>query len=488
MYYNILVGLLGLYQIFLSYLIWRYKICQVSYQWLRKHIVVIAVSALSVLFLVTFIFVAIHIIPSFNMAQLVQTELSPPFNPDIGFKNYITAQMEYVRGTFTLVAALVGILVLMKSFFALDLDREKATLEETKAQNERFAKAIEHLGNDAIDIRLGGIFALEALMNENPERFASRVITQLCAYSSNKGIQLNNLWEVSQQQVKEEKQKYEIDYEEWEEIANDQEIHIYGHHDGMPDPPQKPKNVIETLYHLLKKMETKAPSIPPFSDIEEVVRIIHPTKEFSTHAKNVFWYGIDLGKGKIFLNGCTLPEVDFSGISTALKDLPLSGLKLWKANLSSCDLTNTDLSKSELTETNLWDCTLDRTTFFEAIIRESSFADCYFLGADLSKANILYSNFSGADFSQSPSLENVTMMKGCCFYGATLSSKQVQLLKKWENCIPSSNFSILKSFGHAWERDKTDIQIYEQDPKKLTDDEVKQRLQLKIMDDEPSTT
>jgi uncharacterized protein YjbI with pentapeptide repeats len=258
------------------------------YNGLKRHIVQIAVFALVILFCSTSYFVCQHFESAYNIALDVKKAV-------LVTPESTTGKMEYVKGIFTLVAGLVGILALTKSFFALDLDREKAQLEETKAQNERFAKAIEHLGNDAIDIRLGGIFALEALMNENPERFASRVITQLCAYSSNRGWQLNALWQTH----KEDEQEF---------------------------------------FKALKPTE-KPPSLPPFADLQEAARIVCKTPHWKDYHKkplqlnNVFWRGFHLQ------NSCNLAEanlqftfmekVDLSGAETNL-----SGANLYEANLA----------------------------------------------------------------------------------------------------------------------------------------------------------
>ena len=47
---------------------------------------------------------------------------------------------------------------------------------------DRYAKAIELLGSDNLEVRLGGVYALERLARDSPERDSSTILEVLCAY------------------------------------------------------------------------------------------------------------------------------------------------------------------------------------------------------------------------------------------------------------------------------------------------------------------
>ncbi|MCS6265982.1 MAG: pentapeptide repeat-containing protein [Vampirovibrio sp.] len=583
------------YEELVTYLVFLYTNLTVIYNLLRKHIVFIAISALVILFLVTFIFVVQHIIPSFNMAQLVQTELSKTFNSDLPFKDYTTAQMDYVKGVFTLIAGLVGILVLMKSFFALDLDREKAQheldkaeqakieadrkhdLEETKAQNERFAKAIEHLGNDAIDIRLGGIFALEALMNENPEHFASRVITQLCAYSSNRGGQLNALWK----QTEREKIRIQEDNEEKERRI---EFNCVNPKDYSPN--EELRSLSTTLYELLKP-----PSLPPFSDLEAAAQIFCRTPHFQFHYKqqlhliNLFGSEFNLNNSSNLVNAnlkeanlekCKLKWSNLTGailtnanlIEANLKwtnltnvDLTNSDLtranlertqltkgnlygailksaQLAKANLTNADLEWADLANADLTEAdltgaklinaslmraklygvNLTTANLTRAIMTEANLADSNLTQAYLTKSDLTDANLIKTNLTQAYLTKSnltravfrranltkadltdvdltdsrfqksdltgtklikTDLTVASKVEYCLFYNSRINGFQLQQLKQWKNCIPAKDVDI-----EHLRNNLNDESLWERHPETLSDEEVKKRLKLVVVDED----
>ncbi len=65
----------------------------------------------------------------------------------------------------TLVQALGGLILSVTAYVGY----RNLKVAEDKQVTERFSKAIEHLGNDKIDIRLGGIYALEQIMGDSPK-------------------------------------------------------------------------------------------------------------------------------------------------------------------------------------------------------------------------------------------------------------------------------------------------------------------------------
>ena len=393
-------------------------------------------------------------------------------------KDYTTTQVEYVKGIFTLIAGLVGILVLMKSFFTHELDREKAQLEMTKAQNERFAKALEHLGDDAIDIRLGGIFALEALMNENPEHFASRVITQLCAYSSNRGGQLNALWKKNVLPERDDTiDKYAIN-----------SLWYSGNRDTNLASLTLPQ--FSARLHNLEK----PPSLPPFADLETTAQILCTTPHWITYYKkplqlrNVFWCGFKLQNAfnlqKADLTGANLEQAEFSGKYTMLYLAKLDYANLAFADFDNATLTRASFYFSTLQFTKFKHSNLDgaefikgkNIEFFDTVLRNLHYLDQedffrmnIFLECDLS--NLFYFNRMDNP-KQNSCIQSLV-------YQASVKRSQISDLKQFR-FIPAQGVDI-----EHLRKNLHDDSLWEQHPETLTDEEVIDRLKLVVVDDAP---
>ncbi|MET9628228.1 hypothetical protein ABZX92_12265 [Lentzea sp. NPDC006480] len=67
------------------------------------------------------------------------------------------------------------------ALYALWLNDRKHFLESEKTADERFARSVELLGNEADQVRVGAMHALAALANSTP-RYRQTVIDVLCAY------------------------------------------------------------------------------------------------------------------------------------------------------------------------------------------------------------------------------------------------------------------------------------------------------------------
>jgi Pentapeptide repeats (8 copies) len=66
-------------------------------------------------------------------------------------------------------------------------EKSLRTLED-KNVTERFSKSIEHLGNGAIDIQLGGIYALEQIAIDSPTKYQWIVVEILSAFVREKSL------------------------------------------------------------------------------------------------------------------------------------------------------------------------------------------------------------------------------------------------------------------------------------------------------------
>lgn len=84
----------------------------------------------------------------------------------------------------TLVQALGGLILSITAWVGYQnfkIGEKNLKVTEDKQVTERFSKSIEHLGNDKIDIRLGGIYALEQIMIDSP-KYQQTIVEILSAF------------------------------------------------------------------------------------------------------------------------------------------------------------------------------------------------------------------------------------------------------------------------------------------------------------------
>jgi hypothetical protein len=85
----------------------------------------------------------------------------------------------------TLLGSLAGVLFPVTAFFTwrqVQVAQRRLDVEQQGQVTERFSRAVEQLGYETVDVRLGGLFSLERLAVEDPERFAANVYEILVAY------------------------------------------------------------------------------------------------------------------------------------------------------------------------------------------------------------------------------------------------------------------------------------------------------------------
>jgi Pentapeptide repeats (8 copies) len=106
----------------------------------------------------------------------------------------------------TLVQALGGLILSITAWVGYQnfrIGEKNLKVAEDKQVNERFSKSIEHLGHDKIDIRLGGIYALEQIAIDS-SKYHWTIVEILSAYIREKSPidnQLRNLSDTYSQKV-----------------------------------------------------------------------------------------------------------------------------------------------------------------------------------------------------------------------------------------------------------------------------------------------
>jgi uncharacterized protein YjbI with pentapeptide repeats len=264
----------------------------------------------------------------------------------------------------TIIQTVCGFLVIAWLFFTYE---RIMTLKNSQV-TEQFTNAIELLEKDQLELRLGGIYALERIANESESDYWP-IMEILTAYirnnSSAKIVENNKITSLS------------MDIQANERIMN------------------KTSEIRDTL-----------------SDIQAILTVIQRRKYSFNHGEtnNLNLQGTTLPKTNLFganlcradlcgadLSGTNLSEADLSGADLCGADL--SGTNLSEADLSGADLSEADLSGADLSGTDLSRTNLSSTYLPGASLSEAHLFLANLSGADLSEANLSGTDLSGADLS-----------------------------------------------------------------------------------------
>jgi len=257
------------------------------------------------------------------------------------------------------LAQILGGIVLLAGFFGtwqnIKVAQKSVTVSQESAQEalevsrkgqitDRFTKAIEQLGavddkgKKKLEVRLGGIYALEGIANESKELHWP-IVEVLCAY-----VRVNA---------------------------------------PAPSKGDKPVSEARKPRNPPKKNQTATPPPRPAADIQAILTVLgrRDTKyeEETQH--------LDLGD--IDIRGANLTRANFTGANLSGADLgeaDLSVADLGEANLSGAFLIGANLSWAFLTEADLSGADLREANLREAHLREADLSGAHLFGADLRDA------------------------------------------------------------------------------------------------------
>jgi uncharacterized protein YjbI with pentapeptide repeats len=250
----------------------------------------------------------------------------------------------------TLVQSIGGLALLLTAYVGyrnfrigeqnLKVAEDNLKVTQDKQVTERFSKAIEHLGSDKIDIRLGGIYILEQIAIDSPEKYHWNMVEILSA-------------------VIREKSPHIVD------IRKDNKV--------IP-----PKVDIKAIAFVLSRRNVERDPQGKFINLE-IVNLV----------------GIEIESGGNFDN-CNLAYSNFSGAK-------LSGIKLREAILTGSNLIHAKLKGVELSGANLSGKYLPGSYLgiYEtgANLSHADLTEANLTKANLSFTDLTRTNFSGANLS-----------------------------------------------------------------------------------------
>ena len=252
-----------------------------------------------------------------------------------------------------LTAAAIGVggtvIVGIAGFWANVRNTNKlAGLTEQGQLTDRYTKAIEQLGSDKLDVRIGGIYALERVARDSVS-YHPTVMEVLAAFIRERS------------------------------------------HEPWPDPERTPPDLQASLTVIVRRDATHdwhpanlAGAILIWADATRVPRA-------------------DIGGD--------LTGVNLMGADLTLANLSDADLSPWVRTKRIGDRTHTSTSPANLNSTNFTRAVLPRANLARTRLNNAILVGAILTGADLTGADLTFANLTDADLSPSPSTETFSGRK-----------------------------------------------------------------------------
>jgi len=290
-----------------------------------------------------------------------------------------TEKKDFVQAVGVLIAGMAGFIGLYFTWTNLDQTRQttQRTLKLTEQGQitERFTRAIDQLGatdddgNPRLEVRLGGIYALERIDKESPDRaYHSTVMEVLTAY-----VRENAPWPPRPSKSPEE------DF-----------LEPPGESASVSTPNESPEQEEGD------EQEVEPPRKAPSTDIQAILDVINRREEDDVPEKHRI-RALDLRGTE--LQGANLGGAHLEGAilyKAHLEGAYLGGAYLEGANLYEAHLEGAFLYKAHLEGANLKGAHLEGAILYKAHLEGAFLYEAHLEGANLKGAHLEGANLYGA--------------------------------------------------------------------------------------------
>ncbi|PSB28815.1 pentapeptide repeat-containing protein [Stenomitos frigidus] len=267
-----------------------------------------------------------------DWAQLQQT-------PTDATQKQFNASLEIVKaivGGIGTLATIVGGIVLYLNFRVANRNAE---LTESRLITERFSKAVEQLGSDKIEVRLGGIYALERIAQDS----------------------VRDHWTIMEV------------------------LTAFVRERSPVEPIQKPQVKESFAEHYLQpQSETEAKLMPVTKDVQAALTVIGRRE-----VKN------DPDQKSLDLSDTNLNSADL--YRAQLEGAKFEGANLKSANLEGGSLKSAFLGNADLSGALLHNADLPGAKLSSALLNSAELEGAHLAYADLRGANLIGANLSNAN-------------------------------------------------------------------------------------------
>jgi len=316
-----------------------------------------------------FLFIAIVILLLYGTWIMPQLLQPPSESLPAGSKNLIEIQNEYRKIFVQIIggiAILYGLYLTNRRTKAIE-DRARSLENNVRVTEEgqiteRFTRAVEQIGNEKLEVRLGGIYALERIAKDSKKDYWTimEILTAFVRENSPTDLEENDKNE---------------DYSQ--DISNDKE------------KSSKTKEKIRT-------------------DIQAILSVIGRRREWHKTIEPTY---------------INLPATNLS--SADLRGAYLCGANLGGSNLKGSDLDQADLSHAYLEESNLSEASLRKACLYKSELHQANLSKTYFWEADMREACLIDTNAQQVTFFKA-NLSGANLgaadLRGASFYDADLQN------------------------------------------------------------------
>ncbi|MFE1107575.1 pentapeptide repeat-containing protein [Streptomyces rochei] len=266
--------------------------------------------------------------------------------------------------------ALVQTLAALGASLALVYTARNFRLTRRGQVTERFTKALERLGSDEIYVRIGGVLALEQIVQDAPEQ-ATHAAQVLYAFTRERTpkVRKNDTTSAIRAARRKARQKRPMN-------------------DPSPHSTDSPYADVQAALTALTRPASRR-------HVDSSVRI----DLSGFHLAGIQLKGADL-RG-INLTGTNLENADLSECLLANGDLQgsnLCGASLADADLSGCDLKMADLSRANLMRANLQHAQIEMAKLYKANLLSAELQEAQAYKADLTEADLFMADLTHASF------------------------------------------------------------------------------------------
>jgi uncharacterized protein YjbI with pentapeptide repeats len=268
-----------------------------------------------------------------------------------GGASWYAANAPAIAPLLTLTAGVsVAAVALIRHFAQTDADRQRRITES-------FSKAVEQLGSDKLEVRLGGIYSLERISKESPDDYWT-VMENLTAL------------------IRERSRRNEA-----ERTSQDLEQRVSRRAYFLWLDAGRPDGRAEDFWTAATKEEEIGESAV---DITTVFTVLNRRSDRSREQERA--NGWEIGLSDTILKGYNLNNANLEGANLSrahLEGADLRGAHLQRANLLDAHLEEADLAGAHLEGAELWGAHLQRANLLGAHLEEASLLGAHLEGSNL---------------------------------------------------------------------------------------------------------
>jgi uncharacterized protein YjbI with pentapeptide repeats len=296
---------------------------------------------------------------------------------------------DWVQLTVTALPGLAAVAALIFTALSVRASSLQLQIAEQGQITDRYNAAVTNLGSSTVDVRLGGVYALQRIMQDSP-RDQPTVIAVLCAFARDQAAKINT------------------------KLAPSSPVPSSAL-DRLPTDIQAALTVVGT-----RDVTYDGATVVDISDAKLPHAVLAGANLSSALLMGADLSGSDLTNAKVEgtdLANANLTNTVLFGADlkfTVLAHANLSGAAFApNTNLANAELIGADISHTELDHVNFSKVDFSGANLSGANLSGADLSDANLSGADLSDADLSGANFSGAHLSGvNLSGANVTDVKG----------------------------------------------------------------------------